>query len=104
MPRVRTSPPARLVLRGTLLTLRRKCGKPTCRCARGALHETPALAYKVAGAAKILTLRPQDVPVVKAALIRYKRARTALAQQALAGLTTFRQRVEREKAAERLRG
>jgi hypothetical protein len=32
-----------LVLRGSLITLRRKCGRPGCRCARGALHETPAL-------------------------------------------------------------
>ncbi len=36
------------LLRGALFTLRRKCGKPTCRCATGEPHETPALAYPAA--------------------------------------------------------
>ncbi len=28
-----------LLLRGVLYTLRRKCGKPTCHCTTGDLHE-----------------------------------------------------------------
>ena len=30
-----------LVLRGTLTTFRRRCGKPSCRCATGEPHESP---------------------------------------------------------------
>jgi hypothetical protein len=38
-----------LVLRGTLTTFRRRCGKPTCRCASGEPHESPALLYNEGG-------------------------------------------------------
>lgn len=43
------------VLPGSLITLRRKCGKASCRCATGAPHETPALSYSVGGRTKMLT-------------------------------------------------
>ena len=45
-----------LVLRGTLTTFRRRCGKPTCRCASGEPHESPALLYNEGGRTKTLTL------------------------------------------------
>jgi hypothetical protein len=85
------------VLRGTLLTLRRQCGKPTCWCARGGQHETRALAYKVAGVAKILTLRPQDVRTVRAALARYQRLVRRLERQVQASVATLRAQIAREK-------
>ncbi len=31
------------VLRGSITTLKRRCGKPGCRCAQGKLHETLVL-------------------------------------------------------------
>jgi len=93
-----TSP---LILRGTLITLRRKCGKPTCRCTRGALHETLALAYRVAGTTKMLTLRPQDVSEVRAALTRYKQVQRRLERQVQAQVATLRTRIAREKARAR---
>ena len=61
------------VLPGTLITLRRKCGKANCRCVHGDPHETPALSYSVGGRSKLLTLRSDEVPVVKAAVDRYRR-------------------------------
>ena len=48
MPRRRSTEDIQL-LRGALFVLRRKCGKPTCRCAIGEPHETPALAYPAGG-------------------------------------------------------
>jgi hypothetical protein len=90
-----------LVLRGTLLTLRRKCGKPTCWCARGGQHETPALAYKVAGAAKILTLRPQDVRTVHAPLTRHQRLVRRLERQVQASVAILRAQIAREKGTAR---
>ncbi|MGH9223715.1 MAG: DUF6788 family protein, partial [Acidimicrobiales bacterium] len=33
------------MLRGSLFTFRRRCGKPNCRCAEGDGHESPALSY-----------------------------------------------------------
>lgn len=90
-----------LVLRGTLLVLRRRCGKPTCWCARRGQHETPALAYKVAGVAKILTLRPHDVPTVRGALARYQRLLRGLERQVQASVATLRAQIAREKTAKR---
>jgi hypothetical protein len=37
------------MLRGTLTTFRRRCGKPNCRCANGDAHESPALTYTESG-------------------------------------------------------
>ena len=66
------------LLRGVLFTLRRKCGKPSCRCATGEPHESPALAYPSGGRTKTMTLTEQDVPGVGAALERYRAARQEL--------------------------
>ena len=89
------------VLRGSLYTLRRKCGRPACRCTRGELHETPALSYSLRGSTQLLTLRSQDVPQVKAALKRYRKARRGLNREALSGIRALRQRIQREKAQAR---
>ena len=45
-----------LLLQGTLTTFRRRCGKPTCRCAAGEPHESPALRFTEDGRTKTLTL------------------------------------------------
>lgn len=74
------------VLPGSLITLRRRCGKPGCRCAGGEPHETPALSYSVAGRTKMLTLRPEDVPAVAAAVARYRKAVGDLQAEARAEL------------------
>ena len=60
------------LLRGALFTLRRKCGKASCRCASGQAHESPALAYPSGGRTKTMTLTEADVPGVTAALERWK--------------------------------
>ncbi len=87
-----------LVLRGSLIVLKRKCGKPGCHCARGEPHETPALSSSVNGKTQILTLRDEDLPAVKAAMTRYKRARATLDRDARTGLTALRKRIEHTKA------
>jgi hypothetical protein len=89
MPRRRTTKEPQL-LRGALFTLRRKCGKPTCRCATGDPHETPALAYPVGGRTKTITLARADLETVRAALGRYETARAALDAAADAGIAALR--------------
>ncbi|MGH9041982.1 MAG: DUF6788 family protein [Acidimicrobiia bacterium] len=74
------------VLPGSLITLRRKCGKASCRCAAGLPHETPALSYSVAGRSKMLTLRPDEVPAVARAVARYRKAVNDLEAEARAEL------------------
>lgn len=81
------------MLRGSLITMRRRCGKPTCRCADGtALHESPALSVSLSGRSVTVSLRPEQVPAVTAALARYRFARDALQAQADAGVTALRDR------------
>jgi hypothetical protein len=81
-----------LVLRGSLTTFRRRCGKPTCRCATGAPHESPALTFTEGGRTKTITLTPAEVRQVEAALARYEAARAELDAQAQAGLARLRSR------------
>jgi hypothetical protein len=90
-----------LVLRGTLMILKRKCGKTPCRCEEGNLHQTPVLSYSVGGVTRLLSLREPSLPEVKGALARYRKASADLEQEALRGIATLRQRLQQEKAAEK---
>lgn len=80
------------LLRGTLTTFRRRCGKATCHCATGEPHESPALAYTVAGRTKTLTLSQEDVAEVEASLARFQAARAELERAADAGIAALRAR------------
>lgn len=75
-----------VLLRGSLITLKRKCGKPTCSCADGEMHTTPALSYSVKGKTHILTLRSSDVPTIRQALNNYKVAAAELEKKAISGI------------------
>jgi hypothetical protein len=82
-----------LVLRGTLTTFRRRCGKPNCRCASGDPHESPALTFREDGRTKTVTLTDADISEVEAALARYDLARGALDVAADAGIARLRARL-----------
>ena len=75
-----------VLIRGSLITLKRKCGKPTCSCADGEPHTTPALSYSVKGKTHILTLRSADVPMIRQALNNYKMAVAELEKKAISGI------------------
>lgn len=101
MPRPKRTKASPLMLRGSLIVLKRKCGKSTCHCAQGDSHETPALSYSVAGKTKILTLRDQDIAAVRAGLERYRSALATLEKKAMAGIATLGQRIQRDRTAQR---
>lgn len=101
MPQAKQPRSEPLLLRGSLIVLRRKCGKPTCACTQGAPHETSALSLSLRNVTQILTLRPQDLQEVRAALRRYKKAVQDLDRKALAGVRLLRRRIEKEKAERR---
>lgn len=92
---------AGLLVRGSLIELRRRCGKANCRCREGELHATWALSYSVKGRTRLLTLRPKDLPAVRQALRRYRQAAAALERRALRGIERLAERVRTEKARER---
>jgi len=90
------------MVRGVLFTLVRRCGKPSCHCAGEAGHESPALAYPVAGKTKTMTLSSSDVEEVRAALDRYNAARAELDARADAGIAALRARLpERRRGRSR---
>jgi hypothetical protein len=74
------------LLRGSLIWLRRKCGKPNCHCARGKPHTSPALSYSHRGKTGILTLPRSQVPRIRTALLRYRQGVRRLERRADAGL------------------
>lgn len=85
--------------RGSIYTLKGKCGKRNCRCWReGALHETPVLSYSEGGRTRLVTLKEEDVPRVQAAIDRYRRAREELEAEAIAGIETLRREIEARRA------
>ena len=79
-----------LLLQGTLTTFRRRCGKPTCRCATGEPHESPALRFTEDGRTKTLTLTTAEVAQVTVALARYEKAKADLDAQAAEGIARLR--------------
>jgi len=80
------------VLRGTVTTFRRRCGKATCRCAKGQPHESPALVFTEAGRTKTVTLTEAEVAEVAAAVARYHDAKAELETAADAGVVELRAR------------
>lgn len=100
--RLMTSSKARVprMLRGSLVTLRRRCGKPGCRCAQGEQrHEAPALSYSESGRTRVVMLTEADLPAVTAALERYRAAKAELEERAGTGLAALTERVAAERAA-----
>lgn len=89
------------LLRGSLTTFRRRCGKPSCRCAGGEPHESPALVVTESGRTKTITLSAGQVAEVAAALARYQEAKDELDAAAVAGLERLRQQRAGGKAARR---
>jgi len=87
-----------LILRGSPIAFKRKCGKPTCRCAKGEPHESPALSCTIEGKSYTITLSKSDVPVVKAALARFDKQHDALEQACKDGLSRLQSLIKERKA------
>ena len=72
------------MVQGSFYLLRRKCGKPNCRCARGELHPAYVLTRSEAGKDRLYTVpkdQRSDVRKWAAAYRRYQRARAVLVKR-----------------------
>jgi hypothetical protein len=65
------------LLPGSIYTLRRKCGKPNCRCSRGELHESTVLSYRGQGRPRNVTPLPEQLGSLQAMTHHYRRCRQA---------------------------
>jgi len=100
-PKFASSTSEPFLLRGSLITLRRRCGKPSCRCARGEPHCSPALSFSSKGKTKILTLTPDLLQEIRWALQLYRRQQQSLERQAEAGLRQLTRRLQQARQAAR---
>lgn len=82
-------------LRGSLIALRRRCGKAGCRCAGkdGVLHESPALSCTIGGKSHMITLVAADMAVVEEALRNYADEQERLEEACVQGVAWLRARV-----------
>ena len=73
-------------MRGSVVTHRRRCGKPNCRCADGeTLHEATVLSYSERGRTRFVMLPAAEVAAVRAAAERYRMAQAKLEAEGEAG-------------------
>ncbi len=83
------------MVRGSVVTHRRRCGKPTCRCAGGeSLHESTVLSYSERGRTRFVMLAPGEVAAVRAAVERYRAAQAKLEAAGEAGRTALITRLD----------
>jgi hypothetical protein len=67
------------LLPGSVYTLKRRCGKPNCRCAKGHLHQTEVLSYRGGSRPRNITPRPAQLERFKQGAEAYRRFRQARA-------------------------
>lgn len=68
------------LLPGGVYALKRRCGKPTCHCTRGELHETPMLSYRGQGRPQNITPQPGQLPEFEKLTTAYQQVRRARAE------------------------
>ena len=86
--------PGDLVLRGSIVVTRGRCGKPRCRCVDGELHERTALSVSLQNKTTLVTLRSDaEVAEVAAALERYRVAAAELETKVGDSLVELRRRL-----------
>jgi hypothetical protein len=68
------------LLTGSLYTLRRKCGKPSCHCNRGELHASTVLSYRGKGRPRNVSPQPEHLDSLRSMTEHYRRCRQTRAQ------------------------
>ena len=65
------------LIKGTVYTLRRKCSKPACRCARGEKHESVVLTASIGGKTRLWMIPKDRLEEVQEQTERYRQFRQA---------------------------
>ncbi len=68
------------LVRGSVYELRRRCGRPSCRCARGRLHPVMVLSVSEQGRTRLRTLPEDRLAKLRELTQRYRRVRRARAR------------------------
>ena len=67
-------------VKGNVYELARKCGKPTCACARGELHRSMVLTWSQEGKSKLFSIPPERLSELREKSEEYLRFRRARAR------------------------
>jgi len=67
------------LVRGTVYTLRRKCSKPTCRCAQGERHASVVLTANIKGKTRLWTIAADRIDELREQTEAYRQFRKARA-------------------------
>jgi len=68
------------IVKGSVYTLRRRCSKPSCRCARGEKHETVVMTASIGGKTRLWTLSEAQISELRRRTERYRQFRRARAR------------------------
>jgi hypothetical protein len=68
------------MVKGNVYELARKCGKPSCACAKGQLHRSMVLSWSERGKTRLVSIPAQRLEELRRQSERYLRFRTARAQ------------------------
>ena len=74
------------LVRGTVYTLRRKCSKPSCRCAQGERHASLVLTANIKGKTRLWTIaqdRAEELRERTEAYRQFRKARAAFLKQSV---------------------
>ena len=90
-----------LLIRGSVVLLRRRCGKDRCKCNKGELHETWALSCSYQGKTKIISISPEYLELARQSITRYQKAFSQLEAQALRGAKQLHTLIKSSKKSAR---
>jgi hypothetical protein len=65
------------LVRGTVYTLRRKCSKPSCRCAQGERHASVVLTANIKGKTRLWTIAADRIEELREQTEAYRQFRKA---------------------------
>ena len=68
------------LVKGSVYEMARKCGKPTCACARGQLHRSPVLSWSHQSRTRLKSIPPERLQELRRKSEEYLRFRRARAQ------------------------
>ncbi|HEY4711367.1 MAG TPA: DUF6788 family protein [Dehalococcoidia bacterium] len=68
------------LIKGNVYEMSRKCGKPSCACARGQLHKSMVLSWSHQGKTRLRPIPPERLEELRSKSEEYLRFRRARAQ------------------------
>lgn len=96
----------RLAMRGrmikaSLVVNRRRCGKPGCRCAQGALHESLAFTYKQDGKSVLVHIPHHLETEARQAQNDYRKLKTLVEELSMINIKLLKHKAQRSKSRQR---